>query len=245
MLQPFQLYQLRKICRILPQNQSPKHGPNTTSTSLVGRVYCTRAHCFRVKHDPPHSAWLSGGGGQEEVPPNPTALCNANASNPSCCKTRVAGNDGCCRTLASKVISPFSFIFKAAPRFLGSSQNIRTVHIFLILDSVFVKAGLISMLLAPSWRRYLVAVALLTRLSVLCRARDCFYPNGDIDSTSTPCNPMADYSPCCDPGDFCLSNGLCFITAENIVRRQSCMDDAWGEACAQYCMEGRFYFSSI
>lgn len=52
-----------------------------------------------------------------------------------------------------------------------------------------------------------------------------------------PCDPAASVSTCCNPGDLCLSNGLCLnAVANNRYTVQGCTDPNWpAPGCVRYC----------
>lgn len=68
------------------------------------------------------------------------------------------------------------------------------------------------------------AIALCALSSSALAQRNCYYPGGKLVERDSPCNPTADHSSCCDPGDVCLSNGLCFVTILNILTRGERLD---------------------
>ncbi|KAK8034357.1 hypothetical protein PG993_009352 [Apiospora rasikravindrae] len=83
----------------------------------------------------------------------------------------------------------------------------------------------------------LILVAFLFPILVM-GASPCFYPNGDVAPSGSPCNPNSDTtSPCCDGtfGAVCLENGLCIAPQGNLIRG-SCTDRNWGEGCTHFCL---------
>lgn len=85
--------------------------------------------------------------------------------------------------------------------------------------------------------RLLLILAYSAQLFPLYESAHCLFPQGNLDTLGTPCNPNAQYSSCCNPEDICLSNGLCFNTSQGIIYRLSCTDPSWGLSCAQYCLD--------
>ena len=84
---------------------------------------------------------------------------------------------------------------------------------------------------------------LLSSIMNYAAAQTCFYPNGDVDTSGTPCNKAAEFSHCCGPLDLCLDNGYCFTSGlgdwGNRLARISCTDPQWqSAACPQYCDDG-------
>ncbi|EAQ83462.1 hypothetical protein CHGG_09866 [Chaetomium globosum CBS 148.51] len=81
----------------------------------------------------------------------------------------------------------------------------------------------------------------ITLLSLACFSlteKYCYYPNGQIAVSDSPCNPNADDSACCDgdKGMMCMSNNLCRGPGGTTVR-SSCTDKSWDStACAALCM---------
>ena len=64
----------------------------------------------------------------------------------------------------------------------------------------------------------------------------CYWPNGQIDPVSQPCNPDHAVSQCCQSTHICLSNGLCFDTEFNHIIRVTCTDETWEDpSCGPYC----------
>ncbi|KAL1970273.1 hypothetical protein VTN77DRAFT_5433 [Rasamsonia byssochlamydoides] len=68
------------------------------------------------------------------------------------------------------------------------------------------------------------------------QSQACYYPNGNVStSTDIPCSLEA-YSPCCPQGWQCLSNGLCYLENEQYLGRYTCTDPTWqSSACPQIC----------
>ena len=70
----------------------------------------------------------------------------------------------------------------------------------------------------------------------------CYYPNGNLAPSHTPCNTSMGFSWCCLSTDVCLSNRLCFQQSEtytNRIGRGSCTDSTWkSDNCPQYCKDG-------
>ncbi|EME87833.1 uncharacterized protein MYCFIDRAFT_209624 [Pseudocercospora fijiensis CIRAD86] len=62
----------------------------------------------------------------------------------------------------------------------------------------------------------------------------CYYPDGTLSTTDSPCNNSAEFSACCKSSAYCLSNGLCL--ENGILNRESCTDQSWtSSSCPQYC----------
>jgi len=85
--------------------------------------------------------------------------------------------------------------------------------------------------------------AVLGTLFTPASPANCYYPNGDIETSHSACNESADVSACCNPGDLCLSNGYCFQQFgawADRVARGSCTDSTWeSNSCPYYCSDGR------
>lgn len=76
----------------------------------------------------------------------------------------------------------------------------------------------------------------------------CFFPNGDLVSSDTPCFPDEEISPCCGlvNGWTCLTNGICYHAETKMLGRGSCTDSKWGSSnCPQYCTESTYEFALI
>ena len=71
----------------------------------------------------------------------------------------------------------------------------------------------------------------------------CFYPNRDITSGDSLCNPIAPHSSCCAAGVICTNNSVCMdlrAGSTGIFHRGSCTDPSWKDsACASFCDDGR------
>jgi hypothetical protein len=81
-------------------------------------------------------------------------------------------------------------------------------------------------------------------LLVSIGASTCYYPNGDLDSESSPCDPKADVSVCCAVGFQCLSNGLCAdyrYPDWTRVLRGGCTDGNWSDKCGTVCLDSEYF----
>lgn len=69
----------------------------------------------------------------------------------------------------------------------------------------------------------------------------CFYPNGDLMTSDTPCLPEEEVSPCCGEETTCLANGLCLKTLTGVLFRGTCTDHTWESSnCPQFCTKSLF-----
>ena len=67
----------------------------------------------------------------------------------------------------------------------------------------------------------------------------CFFPNGDVDNLSFPCNPNSSQSSCCVRGESCLSSGYCYGPTGTIYRA-SCTDPSFrSRECASLCVNSK------
>ncbi|KAH6613602.1 hypothetical protein B0J18DRAFT_60615 [Chaetomium sp. MPI-SDFR-AT-0129] len=69
-------------------------------------------------------------------------------------------------------------------------------------------------------------------------AKQCYYPNGNIATDDSPCNPDDDASSCCGgtSGAQCLSNNVCLNPGGNVVRG-TCTDQNWNSVeCPRFCV---------
>ena len=82
----------------------------------------------------------------------------------------------------------------------------------------------------------------LTWLSIFATVvtQTCYFPDGSIDSASTPCNGEGSW--CCPFGFFCESNLLCGVGIQYLVftdeayQRYSCADQTWqSKQCPGVC----------
>ena len=67
----------------------------------------------------------------------------------------------------------------------------------------------------------------------------CYVPDGTEVGIDTPCGPTStnQASPCCDPRDTCLSNGLC-LNSLLYISRGSCTDRSWrSDGCVPWCQD--------
>ena len=71
--------------------------------------------------------------------------------------------------------------------------------------------------------------------------KTCYFPDGTITNADTPCSESAQFSPCCQPTNACLSNGLCLGingTSPNGLTRGSCTDPTFRDpSCPYYCAD--------
>jgi hypothetical protein len=74
----------------------------------------------------------------------------------------------------------------------------------------------------------------------------CHWPNGNISSTSYPCNEDGSATACCPVRWQCLSNnagsphGLCFLPGQNLYERHACTDQNWEDpACGILCTQSK------
>ena len=67
----------------------------------------------------------------------------------------------------------------------------------------------------------------------------CYAKGGELASSDTgfaPCRPEKAQTHCCDYGQTCVSNGLCFVSWDSSLNTGSCTDPTWqDEACFQLC----------
>ncbi|KAF7187270.1 hypothetical protein HII31_11358 [Pseudocercospora fuligena] len=74
-------------------------------------------------------------------------------------------------------------------------------------------------------------------LTLVHGQQKCYYPDGTLSMTDSPCNSTAEFSACCRSSAYCLSNGLCLDNG--ILNRESCTDKSWtSNSCPQYCKSG-------
>ncbi|KAL2812636.1 hypothetical protein BJX63DRAFT_241164 [Aspergillus granulosus] len=66
----------------------------------------------------------------------------------------------------------------------------------------------------------------------------CYNLDGSAASDHVPCH-SGDVVNCCNSGDICLSNGLCFQQGDHgmVLSRGSCTDHSWGAKCYAPCSD--------
>ncbi|KIV96456.1 hypothetical protein PV10_00326 [Exophiala mesophila] len=77
--------------------------------------------------------------------------------------------------------------------------------------------------------------AILLCLLAFTRAQSCYYPNGDLAASDTPCTDEGGDSFCCSSSYYCLSNRIC-LWEDGRLYRGSCSDLNWASGeCPQFC----------
>src|SRR5271155_4564745 len=79
--------------------------------------------------------------------------------------------------------------------------------------------------------------------SVHSTSATCYFPDGNIAATDTPCLSSGN-STCCGNGYACLSNRICMATGDEVQKpnaslyvRGSCTDQSWKDAsCPLFCI---------
>lgn len=67
----------------------------------------------------------------------------------------------------------------------------------------------------------------------------CYYPDGSVASSDTPCSSTGSSASCCEDKLYCLSNGLCLDIAHVFYVRGSCTDPTWpASSCPRRCLGG-------
>lgn len=86
---------------------------------------------------------------------------------------------------------------------------------------------------------FLIFSLLLLTVSSLADDRKCYNPDSSQATADVPCTDE-DNTFCCNKGDICMSNGLCYLqqTSGFALSRPSCTDLSWS-ACGsyKYCFE--------
>ena len=68
-------------------------------------------------------------------------------------------------------------------------------------------------------------------------AQSCYYPNGDLSTSDGPCSSEPGAA-CCPLNWQCLSNGLCYLEAQQYYGRYTCTDKSWSsEQCPSFCTD--------
>lgn len=89
-------------------------------------------------------------------------------------------------------------------------------------------------------------ITILLALFATTTAQKCFWPNGNpakdgfrnnLEPIPCPAGGDKDFAACCYPGDYCLSNGLCFEKVGLTMYRAGCTDKSFlSPLCGQYCI---------
>ena len=121
--------------------------------------------------------------------------------------------------------------------FYSRATPCHTTQITLVLSEIYRGSAMVDMVSGTSFYVFSwLNLALLTLAK-----RQCYFPDGSVDSSSTPCDTSSDNSACCGPGNACLSNGYCFTYVDTMLGlgRQSCTDKTWqSDACPSNCNDG-------
>ena len=65
----------------------------------------------------------------------------------------------------------------------------------------------------------------------------CYYPDHTSEPSDIVCNASAPVSLCCQNGETCLKNGLCFSEWDTSVNTGTCTDKTWNSStCFQQCL---------
>ena len=65
----------------------------------------------------------------------------------------------------------------------------------------------------------------------------CYYPDHTSEPRDNVCNASAPFSLCCQNGETCLTNGLCFSEWDTSINTGTCTDKAWNSSsCFQQCL---------
>lgn len=80
----------------------------------------------------------------------------------------------------------------------------------------------------------LILSLLLWTVSSLADDRKCYNPDSSQATADVPCTDE-DNTFCCNKGDICMSNGLCYLQQSSgfALSRPSCTDLSWS-ACGSY-----------
>lgn len=118
----------------------------------------------------------------------------------------------------------------------------------LFMPSVYTRLNAISL----SMSMYILLTFLIATFLSIVNAQDpaCYSIAGvEVDSLFS-CNPSAENSACCSPGDICYSNGLCAPSQESIDAGAAtitpffwdgCTDPTFEDSsCFPECHSGRF-----
>ena len=65
----------------------------------------------------------------------------------------------------------------------------------------------------------------------------CYYPDSTSEPRDIVCNASAPISLCCQNGETCLTNGLCFSKWDTSINTGTCTDKTWSSSsCFQQCL---------
>lgn len=108
----------------------------------------------------------------------------------------------------------------------------------------FASPYLSSMLLQSCFFLYTVFVHSVASLNATC-----YFPDGSVAPSDTPCPNIGSSASCCGQDSYCLSNGLCAVIFRMSYARGSCTDPTWKAiGCPNVCLGGEssfFYPDSI
>ena len=136
----------------------------------------------------------------------------------------------------------FSFLLPGQ-YFFTEHLHCTNIYIKYLAFELFSYGKTVNMLFTAFFpSRNWMVFAHFAHLFAVSKSTECFFPNGEVDESSTPCDLMTEYSSCCTSEDICLSNGLCFVRTKNIMRRQSCTDPDWGISCPMDCYDRKQLF---
>jgi hypothetical protein len=91
---------------------------------------------------------------------------------------------------------------------------------------------------------FIHSCALLTGLLLfeVVSCTSCYYPDGSLAESDSPCFPDANVSFCCETGIQCLTDKVCLYRH---YIRGSCTDKSWSSPeCPQFCLQSNFIPSS-
>lgn len=144
----------------------------------------------------------------------------------SCILEWLAGGASCCGGGGDPFITAWGFTF----RILSNTDNkIIALAVRILRDRshwdfnlLFPKDKMHSISVTPQGLLSSFQIWLLYLSSSISAQAPCYYLGGKMQYADTPCNPGEPHSMCCNRRDICLSNGLCFTAALNILTRGVC-----------------------
>ena len=92
----------------------------------------------------------------------------------------------------------------------------------------------------------IVAVVATNSMGAVADNTTCYDRHGNsravnmVNGAFVPCLADTTETHCCAAGETCLSNGLCFVSADASLNTGTCVDPNWGTPCLQFCNQYAF-----
>ena len=70
--------------------------------------------------------------------------------------------------------------------------------------------------------------------------QQCHFHDGTVAANYSPCKSTAPVTHCCQDGQACLSNGLCFVSFSASIYTETCTDATWQDSsCFLKCTQSK------